>query len=244
MSCRKTFFNVIDQYKNVLSPSRVAAILTGTAILSFGIHHIHQQTDITEGGVLGLILLFNHWFGGSPAVIAPLLDLFCYSFAFKLFGKDFIKLSLISTLSFAAFFHLWEQFPPLLAGFSSQPLAAALLGGLFVGSGVGLVVRQGASCGGDDALSMVITRLTGCRISHAYLATDLSVLLLSLTYIPVQHIAFSLLTVTVSSLLIDFIQNAGTGRKQKAEKVLPNTPATNRSLTPAPHQPQKHKTSL
>lgn len=44
---------------------------------------------------------------------------------------------------------------------------------------------------------------------------DLSVLLLSLTYIPFQRIAYSLVTVTVSSLLIDWIQNLG--RKKPGE---------------------------
>ena len=33
----------------------------GTAILSFGIHNIHQRAAITEGGVIGLVLLMNHW---------------------------------------------------------------------------------------------------------------------------------------------------------------------------------------
>lgn len=47
------------------------------------------------------------------------------------------------------------------------------------------------------------------------MVTDLSVLLLSLTYIPFQRIAYSLVTVTVSSLLIDWIQNLG--RKKPGE---------------------------
>ena len=35
-------------------------ILLGTAILSFGIHNIHQRTAITEGSIIGLVLLINH----------------------------------------------------------------------------------------------------------------------------------------------------------------------------------------
>ena len=38
--------------------------------------------------------------------------------------------------------------------------------------------------------------------------TDIIVLALSLSYIPLSRIAFSLVTVTVSSLLIGFIQEA------------------------------------
>lgn len=87
-----------------------------------------------------------------------------------------------------------------------KAVLAALLGGVFVGVGVGLIVRQGGSSGGDDALALVIHKLTGWRLSRAYLFTDLTVLFASLSYIPFRRIAFSLVTVTVSSLLIDYIK--------------------------------------
>ncbi len=46
-------------------------ILLGAAILSFGIHNIHQRTAITEGGVIGLVLLINHWLGVPASVASP-----------------------------------------------------------------------------------------------------------------------------------------------------------------------------
>lgn len=76
-----------------------------------------------------------------------------------------------------------------------------------MGAGVGIIVRQGGSSGGDDALALAISRISHCRLSKAYLFTDITVLLLSLSYIPLQRIAFSLITVTVSSLLIDRIDH-------------------------------------
>ena len=74
-----------------------------------------------------------------------------------------------------------------------------------VGVGVGLIVRQGGSSGGDDALALVIARRTGWQLARSYLITDLTVLALSLSYIPALRIAFSLITVTISSFLIDKI---------------------------------------
>ena len=73
---------------------------------------------------------------------------------------------------------------------------------------MGLIVRQGGSGGGDDALALTIARVTKWKIARAYLVTDIIVLALSLSYIPLSRIAFSLVTVTVSSLLIGFIQEA------------------------------------
>ena len=196
-------------YKRVLV--KAAFIILGAAILSFGIHNIHERADITEGGVIGLMLLINQWFGISPAYVTPVVDLICYAVAFRLLGFSFIKRSVLATGSVSVFYKIWERLPYMLPDMSSHPLMAALIGGAFVGVGVGIIVRMGGSSGGDDALALSISHMTGWRLSRAYLLTDVTVLLLSLTYIPIGRIIFSLITVTVSSNLIDLI----CGRKRE-----------------------------
>ena len=92
-------------------------------------------------------------------------------------------------------------------------MAAALLGACFVGLGVGLAVRAGGAAGGDDALAMTISHLTKCPIARAYLFTDVVVLALSSTYIPLKNLLCSLLTVTISSFLIGRVQTIRLGKK-------------------------------
>lgn len=136
-------------------------------IYTFGVHNIHQRTNITEGGVIGLMLLIEHWLQMSPAYITPILDLACYLLAFKFLGGNFIKVSIISTMFVSGFYKIWELFPPMLPDLSEYPLIAAVLGGIFVGVGVGLIVRQGGSSGGDDALALTISHVLHWRLSRA-----------------------------------------------------------------------------
>ena len=166
-----------------------------------------------------MMLLVERWLGISPSAITSVLDISCYLLAFKYLGGQFIKISMISTLSVSLFYKFWEFFPPMLPDLSEYPLAAAVAGGLFVGIGVGIIVRQGGSSGGDDALALTISRVTRWRLSRSYLFTDLVVLGLSLTYIPVLRIAFSLITVTISSFLIDLVQNFGKDKISETSKV-------------------------
>ncbi|MGN0626221.1 MAG: YitT family protein [Oscillospiraceae bacterium] len=215
MSFRNRIKHWAERTQTWLPPKRLALLLLGTAILSFGMHNIHRRVGITEGGVLGMVLLLDHQLSLPPWLMTPVLDITCYLLGLRFLGWDFIKLSAVSSLGMSAFFRLWEQFPPVLPDLSAHPLSAALLGGAFVGVGVGLVVRQGGSSGGDDALALVISKLSRCRLSRAYLVTDLSVLLLSLSYIPFRRIVYSLVTVTVSSLLIDWIQSLGSEKGQE-----------------------------
>ena len=106
---------------------RALRIVAGAAIVSFGLYNVHQRSGITEGGVLGTVLLLHHWFGWPASVITPVLDISCYLLALKVLGPNFIKWSVASTLCVSGFFRLWETWPPFLPDLSGQPLLAAVL---------------------------------------------------------------------------------------------------------------------
>ncbi|MBR5521740.1 MAG: YitT family protein [Oscillospiraceae bacterium] len=183
-----------------------AILFCGAAILSFGLFNIHSRSRITEGGVLGTVLLINHWLGISPGITNPILDMCCYLLGWRMLGNSFLKNAIFASLSFSACYNIWETIGYVLPDMSSTPLLAAITGAIFVGVGVGIVVKKGGACGGDDALAMVISKVTGWRIAQAYIITDITVLILSLSYIPFGKIIYSLLTVTLSSRIIDKIQ--------------------------------------
>ena len=188
---------------------RYAMLIIGAGILAFGLHNVHAQSRITEGGVLGMTLLIRHWTGISPAISEAVLDVTCYLMGLRFLGKSFLPRALAATGSYALFYALFERIGYILPDLSHMPLLAALVGALFVGIGVGLVVRAGGAAGGDDALALVISKLTRWNIARCYLITDVTVLLLSLSYIPLRSIACSLITVTLSSFIIGRVQKIG-----------------------------------
>ncbi len=181
-------------------------LLIGSAIQAFGLYHVHSCSGVTEGGVLGLTLLLHHWFEISPAISGAILNLICYGIGWKLLGTEFIIYSLVSTVGFCGSYKIIEQFPPLWPELYQMPFTAAILGALFIGIGVGICVRVGGAPGGDDALAMSISHVTGVKIETVYLISDLLVLGMSLSYIPVKRIGFSLLTVILSGKIIGFVQ--------------------------------------
>ena len=198
--------NFISKYQKIITTRKLFLIITGSILCTFGIYNIHNRTSITEGGIIGLTLLIENWLHISLAYVTPLLDIVCYLMAFKYLGEQFIVLSLIASFFTSLFYKIWEHFPYMLPDLSLNPLLSAILGGLFVGVGVGLIVRCGGSCGGDDALALTISKAFNWRLSLAYLFSDVTALILSLSYIPLSHIVYSLITVTISSNLIDFIK--------------------------------------
>lgn len=190
-----------NQWKKGLG--RYGSIVLGTAILAFGLYNVHSQSQITEGGVLGMQLFLQHWFGISPSISGIVMDLTCYALGFHFLGKLFLQNAIVASCCFSLFYRINENLIGyVLPNLGGTPLAAAVVGGVFVGVGVGLVVRGGGASGGDDALALIISKLSKKDISKAYFFTDFVVLMLSLTYIPVVKIACSLVTVSISSYLI------------------------------------------
>ena len=181
-------------------------LLIGSIIQAIGIYNIHAVSSVTEGGVLGLTLLLKHWLDLSPALSSFVLNLICYMIGWRTLGKEFIGYSLISICIYSVSYGICEQFPPFWPEIASFPLAAAVLGALFIGVGAGLCVRAGGATAGDDALAMSFSHILKIPIQWVYLASDLTVLLLSLSYIPFQRIVWSLLTVILSGQIIGFIQ--------------------------------------
>ena len=74
---------------------------------------------------------------------------------------------------------------------------------------------MGGATSGDDALAMSLSRLLRLPIQRIYLASDLIVLALSLSYIPLRRIGYSLLTVILSGQIIGWIQKIPDPRQEE-----------------------------
>lgn len=188
------------------------AAFLASALQAFGMYNIHALSGVTEGGVLGATLLLEHWLRISPAISSFLLNGACYALGWKTLGREFIAYSLVAACGYSAAYGICEQFPPLWPEIAGMPLLAAIAGALFIGIGAGICVRAGGATSGDDALAMSIHHLTKIDIQWIYLASDLLILALSLSYIPLKRIGYSLLTVVLSGQMIGLIQKIPIGK--------------------------------
>ena len=198
----KHIFKLFDGIK--LTSCLVIAL--GSIFLAFGLYNVHSLSGVTEGGALGLNLLLEYWFDISPAVTNFVFSAVCYFMGWRLLGRVFIIYSAVAAAVFSVAYRIFEQFEPLWPQLYDMPLVASLAGAVFVGVGTGVCVRMGGAICGDDALAMCISHVTHINVQWAYLISDLTVLALSLTYIPLSRILYSLLTVVVSGQIIGLIQ--------------------------------------
>ena len=180
-------------------------IVLGSCVLAFGSFNFNYQNGVTEGGVLGLLLLIKNIFDISPSVTSLIIDLSLFAFGAKFFGKKFLILSIFSSLSFSSWYKIWESIGFVVPNLTNNMLLASILAGIGVGIGIGIIIKAGGAAGGDDVIALIGAKLTSIKINHIYMITDFIVLVLSLSYLSFKEIFFSLIAVTISGKVISLM---------------------------------------
>ena len=183
----------------------VGLVMLGAIILAFGSYNFNYQNSVTEGGVLGLLLLIKNVFDISPSATSLVIDLSLFALGAKFFGKRFLMLSILSTVTFSTSYKICESIGYVVPNLTDNMLLASILAGIGVGIGVGLVVRGGGASGGDDVIALLGSRFTKLKINHVYLISDGIVLLMSLVYLDFKQVFFSIIAVTISGKIISIL---------------------------------------
>ena len=133
---------------------KVIKIILGATIFAMGIQWFYHPAQLLSGGITGVALIINYinsYFHVGIMIIALNVPLFLV--ALKHYGWRFIASSFIGMISssliidFLGTFHI---------DFTTQPILAALYGGVLTGFGLGLVYSTGATTGGTDIIAKLI----------------------------------------------------------------------------------------
>lgn len=179
-----------------------AVLLFGTLILAFTYYHINFQNHLTEGGFVGLALLGKYVLGLPPALTVLALDIPVMIISLFLKGRKFLVNTMIATTSFSIFYALIERYSVIVIDLHHNLFIAALLSGLLTGFATGIVLRVGGASGGDDILSLLISRWTGIKLGTVFILFDAIILLFSLFYMPLRETLYTILAVSIAGRMI------------------------------------------
>lgn len=112
--------------------------------------------------------------------------------------------SFLGSISFGVFYSLMENYSPFTIDLSNNLFIAAVVGGALAGIGLGFILRFGGATGGDDILTIVLSKKTRFTIGQIFFVFDAIVLALSLYYLNWTEIAFTILSIAVQAKNIGF----------------------------------------
>jgi len=188
----------------------LASVTLGTAIYAFGLHYFVMPNQLMEGGLTGIGILLNYAFGWPLSASTLVLNIPLFLLGWRMLGGRSMFLTIYGTLSLSFFLWLIEL---AAASGSVRPfvmerdvLLAALYAGVTLGTGLGLVFRFGATTGGADIIARILQKSRGWSMGQIILGIDAIVIGLSLLFIPIERVLYTLVVVFIASKLIDFIQ--------------------------------------
>lgn len=130
-------------------------ILVGTALTSFAFRFLTFPNHIVSGGVTGLAQIVNLLTGFPVGVFTILMNLPLFAWAWKKLGRRFVVLTGICMLLSSVSIDLLE---PIARPLTTDPMLAAVYGGLFKGTGFGIIYTTGATTGGVDIPARLLRR--------------------------------------------------------------------------------------
>lgn len=138
----------------------------GSLLAAIGIKTFLGPNNLIDGGVVGIAMISSHVFGSHllPYFYVIFNLPFLY-LAYKLIGKTFVIQMCIAVLLFSGFWMLLADFPP----FHGDMLEVIVIGGIILGSGIGLVIRQGAALDGTEILAVIVNRKKGITVGQLIL---------------------------------------------------------------------------
>lgn len=153
---------------------KTIAILMGSSFIAFGINYFLIPNQLINGGMIGVGLIANYAFNFKPGLITIIVSMPLYMYAFIYF-RDFFYNGLHGLLVCSFFIDLF--YPLSVMQQSTNIFMSSLMGGIFVGIGVSLMLLVKVSTGGGDLLALMLSKATSLNVGLIILIIDMMVIL-------------------------------------------------------------------
>ncbi|MBM6799966.1 YitT family protein, partial [Coprobacillus cateniformis] len=191
----------------------IVYIVVGNILIAFALSTLLLENNIIAGGVSGIGIIFNHYFGLSISLSVGILNVCLFVLGFLFLGKVFAMTTLVSTFLFPFLLEFFES-QPVFHHYLNDPLLASIIAGCLIGIGVGLVLKANASTGGVDILAILLHRKLGAPVHIVLNITDLTILLFQFSFNDTTHVIYGIVTVMMTTIMLNKTLTAGTSLMQ------------------------------
>lgn len=188
-------------------------IVAGNAILAIGSAVFIVPNGLISGGVTGIALILRQFTGLSVDIGIILANTSLFTLGALVLGKKFAVTTLLSTVLYPTFFSLFSRIP-FLQTLTTDTLMASIYAGIFVGAGIGLVIKVGASTGGMDIPPIIFNRKFGMSIPVMIYVCDTALLLFQVFYATSEQVLYGVMVVLITSIVMDKILIMGSKQTQ------------------------------
>ena len=188
-------------------------IILGSFCLSFGTVTFLSPNEIITGGGIGISLLLHTVFPSiTLGIFMAMVSIPFLIISYIYFGKYYLFKTFIVVILLSSFTDILKEVIKINA-ITHDILLAAIFGGIFIGLGIGLIIKGRASTGSTSVIGEIVAKKTKFKAAEVLLAIDAIIMFASIfVYNDIDKSLYSLLSVYVGMKVLDVLL---TGRPSK-----------------------------
>ncbi len=172
----------------------------GILLSSIGLKAFLLPNGFLDGGVTGIAILISEQTNLDVSLLLVLISAPFLVLAFFTVSRRILIKSILAILSLALFIH-FENF----ATITEDKLLIAIFGGLFLGAGMGLSIKNGAVLDGSEILGIYVNDQWGISIGRVILFFNVILFGVTAMVLSMEVAMYSILTYLVTAKVVDFV---------------------------------------
>lgn len=192
-------------------------LILGAVIAAFALEEFLVPCQILDGGIVGISIIISSLTPISLGILTICLNLPFVLAGAKQLEKYFWLRTLVSMIVFSVFLEVFRQWH---FNVTYDALLATVFGGVILGLGVGLIIRNGGCLDGTETVAIMVSRKTSFSVGQIVLICNIIIYMTAGLLFGLDRALYSLLTYFITSKIVDYIN---TGLDQgKAVMIITN----------------------
>jgi uncharacterized membrane-anchored protein YitT (DUF2179 family) len=191
LSKRAKVYNLFSEYFQ---------IALGIILASIGLKAFLLPNGFLDGGVTGMALLVRTQVDINLSYLLILFSIPFLILGYYTVSKRIVVKSIISIIGLALFIH-FENFQTI----TEDKFLISIFGGLFLGAGIGIAIRNGSVLDGSEILGVFINDRFGISIGKVILVFNIILFTITAFVISTEVAMYSILTYIVTAKVTDLV---------------------------------------
>lgn len=176
-------------------------ITLGIIISSIAIESFLVPNLILDGGITGVSMIISQITSLPLSLFIIILNIPFVYVGYKNLGNRFLAKAIYSMVMYSILLSIFHNAAP----FTDDILLATIFGGVFLGLGVGIVIRFGGCLDGTESVAMVLSKKTSLSVGQVVLIFNLFIYTLAGFIFGLDRALYSLLTYFITFKIIDMV---------------------------------------
>ena len=182
--------------------SSYAMLVMGAMIAAFSIEEFLVPCTILDGGIVGISIMINNLSGIPLGLMTLALNIPFLLMGMRKLGAKFIIKSAVAMVTFSGCLEIFAPFMDI----THENLLAVCFGGVFLGVGVGFVIRAGGCLDGTETVAIFLNKRFNLPVGQTVLFFNIVIYTIAGFLFGFDRAMYSLLTYFITSKVIDFVE--------------------------------------